>query len=125
MSITLCRIRSLGLVSALGTGIDRTRQSIFGAVDNFVPASQIYPDMSRAHAEKLGLVGAVTDPLVEIPEELANLSSRNGALFLTAYLQISETVEALKAQFGPSRIGVVVGSSTSGIATGEIGRAHV
>lgn len=65
-------------------------------------------------------VGAVLNPLKEIPQELSKFNCRNNQLIATAYESISEDVERLKQKYGKHRVGVILGSSTSGIASGEV-----
>lgn len=64
-------------------------------------------------------VGEVNSPLPPWPEPLGEHHSRNNRLLLAAYEQIAESTEAALARFGRDRIGVVIGSSTSGILEGE------
>lgn len=50
--------------------------------------------------------------------------TRNNALLHAALAPIRAEIESLKQRFGASRIGIVLGSSTSGIAEGEAAVAH-
>lgn len=65
-------------------------------------------------------VGAVSNPLREIPKALSRFNCRNNQLIATAYASISDDVEQLKQKYGKHRLGVILGSSTSGIASGEV-----
>jgi 3-oxoacyl-[acyl-carrier-protein] synthase-1 len=65
------------------------------------------------------VVAAVRGPLSRVPPELAELDCRNNRLLATALDEIAPTVAALCDRLGPKRIGVVIGTSTSGIAAGE------
>ena len=49
--------------------------------------------------------------------------TRNNSLLAAALAPIRAEVEALRARFGAQRIGVILGSSTSGIAEGEVALA--
>lgn len=62
------------------------------------------------------LVAPVTAALPTIPEKLIQFDCRNNQLLLCAALQIATTVEQAKRDFGHARIGVVLGTSTSGIS---------
>ena len=64
-------------------------------------------------------VGKVCAELPEIPAELAEFSSRNNRLLLAALGEIWPAVEQALARFGRRRVGIVLGTSTSGIAEGE------
>lgn len=50
--------------------------------------------------------------------------TRNNSLLAAALAPLRAPVEQLKARFGAARIGVIMGSSTSGIAEGEAAVAH-
>ncbi len=66
------------------------------------------------------VVCAVDDALPQIPRRLAAYNCRNNALLLAAYLQIADDVDGLIRRHGRDRVGVVIGSSTSGIGTGTV-----
>lgn len=65
------------------------------------------------------LAGVVSDPLPAITGELACHNTRNNQLLLHCLEQMNEPLKSLKATFDSQRIGVVMGTSTSGIAEGE------
>jgi 3-oxoacyl-[acyl-carrier-protein] synthase-1 len=66
------------------------------------------------------LVGMVNDAcLIAIPQVLSDFSCRNNRLLNTAAEQLTQAVEEAKLRYGAHRIGVVLGTSTSGIAKGE------
>lgn len=65
------------------------------------------------------VVGRVKETLPTLPEHLQHYSTRNNQLALSALLQIEATVQQAIVQYGPSRVAVVVGTSTSGISDGE------
>lgn len=66
------------------------------------------------------LVGEISDPLPILPEPLAAFNSRNNRLLLCAAEQISAAVNQAKSLYGAERLGIVIGTSTSGIAEGEV-----
>ncbi|MFB2759631.1 beta-ketoacyl-[acyl-carrier-protein] synthase family protein [Shewanella xiamenensis] len=70
------------------------------------------------------LVAPVTAPLPAIPAALAQFDCRNNQLLLAAAQQITDTVEQAKQTYGADRIGVVLGTSTSGISKGEAALAY-
>ena len=65
-------------------------------------------------------LGQVTGALPDASGLPLPLRSRNNQLALAALAQIRPALEAAIARFGADRIGIVVGTSTSGIATTEI-----
>ncbi|MGS0679931.1 beta-ketoacyl-[acyl-carrier-protein] synthase family protein [Shewanella sp. 125m-7] len=69
--------------------------------------------------ERPVLVGQVAIELPKIPNELRRFDSRNNQLTLLIARQIEPAVSQATALYGRQRIGVVIGTSTSGIATGE------
>lgn len=70
------------------------------------------------------LVGEVTQNLPQLPDAMAQFNCRNNQLLLAAAMQIAPTVVRAIASFGKDRIGVVLGTSTSGIAKGEEALAY-
>ncbi|WP_137223594.1 MULTISPECIES: beta-ketoacyl-[acyl-carrier-protein] synthase family protein [Shewanella] len=66
------------------------------------------------------LVGCVDDKrLIEIADHLSLFACRNNRLLNTAAQQLAPAIEQAKQRFGADRIGVVLGTSTSGISKGE------
>src|SRR5439155_557300 len=60
-------------------------------------------------------VGAVHDPLPRIPAPLAEYDCRNNALALAALAQIESPIARALREYGAERIGVVMGTSPSGV----------
>src|SRR5262249_30295011 len=103
----------VGMVNALGSCLDEIwarliagDQSCLSRRDDLVSGQSI-------------IVGEVREPLPEVPVHLRQYDCRNNALSLAALQQIQPAVMELMETVGPQRIGVVVGSSTSGIAAAE------
>ena len=69
-------------------------------------------------------VAAVRGELAPIPAELAKQSSRNNQLLLEAALQIRADIDQAIRTYGRDRIGVILGTSTSGIDEASQGLAH-
>ncbi|WP_299802736.1 beta-ketoacyl-[acyl-carrier-protein] synthase family protein [uncultured Shewanella sp.] len=74
--------------------------------------------------ERAVLVGQVDATLPTIPAALKHFDTRNNQLTLLIAQQIEQAVEQAKTQYGSQRIGLVIGTSTSGIATGEAALAE-
>lgn len=70
------------------------------------------------------LVGEVSASLPCLPAAMVDFDCRNNQLLLSALLQIARPISNAKARFGATRIGVVLGTSTSGIAKGEAALAY-
>ncbi|TCI03293.1 beta-ketoacyl-[acyl-carrier-protein] synthase family protein [Corallincola luteus] len=64
-------------------------------------------------------IARVQYPLPKLPLSLTDYNCRNTQLLMHSYLQVQETIDEMKSLFGKARIGVVLGSSTAGIAEGE------
>jgi 3-oxoacyl-[acyl-carrier-protein] synthase-1 len=70
------------------------------------------------------MVGAITADLPEIAERRSIYNCRNNRLLLAALAQIETTVNDMKARFGADRIGVVLGTSTSGVRNTEFALSY-
>lgn len=66
-----------------------------------------------------GMVGRVTGELAALPPGLADYDCRNNRLLAATVTQLEAAIDTLKSRFGPARIAVIIGTSTSGIAEGE------
>ncbi|SQH74241.1 3-oxoacyl-(Acyl carrier protein) synthase [Shewanella benthica] len=111
--MTKIAISHLGLCTPLGktaaSVLSRLSQGDIGAMKN---RTDIIPDAET-------LVGEVTFDLPVIAEHLAKYDCRNNRLLLCAAEQIAARVARAKADWGPQRIAIVIGTSTSGIGAGE------
>ncbi|MGA9704052.1 beta-ketoacyl-[acyl-carrier-protein] synthase family protein [Pseudomonas sp.] len=111
-------LNALGLICALGRGQDEVSRSLFAgdcagmrAESGWVP-------------ERVLPVGGVYGELVTIPVELGQQSSRNNQLLLEAALQIEADIRQAIECYGASRVGIVLGTSTSGIDEASRGIAQ-
>jgi 3-oxoacyl-[acyl-carrier-protein] synthase-1 len=110
---TPCSLAALGQVNALGRSNAEIAKRLFaGDTSGLTLRDDLVPERSL-------LFGAVRDPLPEIPARLARFACRNNRLALAALEQISAEVEGALSRFGRARIGVVVGTSTSGVLDAE------
>lgn len=111
--MTTARLSALGLVNSLGFGrLNLLPRLLEGDQSGLTLDTDSVPGR-RTH------VGAVTTELEPLPKNLAFLNSRNSRLIATAYNQIRQETERAASVFGWDRIGIVLGSSTSGIANTE------
>ena len=69
--------------------------------------------------DSVTMVGRVQSALPDVSTYASKYHSRNNQIALHCLQQITAAVNTAKEQFGPARIAVVVGTSTSGIAEGE------
>ncbi len=108
----------MGMVHTLGVDRDAIAPRLFaGDQSRFSLRSDLLPD----HPVR---VGAVVEELPRVPEALAAFASRNNAMAVAALEQIEEPVRDAIARFGPARVGVVMGTSTSGVSDAERAIAH-
>lgn len=111
-------LSALGLVNALGQGKAQVAEGLFRG------------DTSGLQLEggwipgKEARVGRVRHEFAPLPEGFRVDDSRNARLLLAALEEIRAEVDAEIAKYGPSRIGVVLGTSTSGMDSGERAMAH-
>ena len=101
-------LNALGIICALGRGQDEVRRNLF-AGDSSGMRSE-----SGWVPERVLPVGSVPGELAALPPHLAQQNSRNNQLLLEAALQIEGPIQQAIQTFGASRIGIVLGTSTSG-----------
>ncbi|MCS3902356.1 3-oxoacyl-[acyl-carrier-protein] synthase-1 [Methylohalomonas lacus] len=110
-------LNALGIVSPLGPDC----QSTLTAFSNADAGGMQRDDhlLSRPIT-----VGRVAEPLAPLPDNRAEFASRNNRLLWTACTQILTAIEHAVASHGRERVGVILGTSTSGIAEGEADYTH-
>ena len=109
----LFHLSALGLVCALGQGKAAVARGLFqgdtaglALEDGWVPGRPVR-------------VGRVPGSLPEVPAALKMDESRTARLLLAALAEVRDDLDRALVQVGPARIGVVLGTSTSGIEAGE------
>lgn len=106
-------LHALGMVNALGADTDAVAAAL---------ATGIAPGMGRVAfgGDEGAYVGRAQGALdLAPPPHLAHYDCRNNRLLLAALTQIEPAVQAACARYGAARVGVVLGTSTSGIGAGE------
>lgn len=110
-------LADLAIINALGSGkvqvLDKLLQ---GDQTGMQPCGPLLTGRS-------GVVGRVMQAMDDLPEELAEFDCRNNQLLAAAVSQIEEAINDLKSGYGAHRIAVLIGTSTSGIATAEAAMA--
>lgn len=113
-------LHDLGVLCALGVGQEAVREAMVRGSTEGMGHS-----VGRAPGRDL-IVGDLAAPLPELPAALQHLDSRNNRLALAALAQLRRTLDGLLARTPARRVGVAIGTSTSGIAEGgEAVRAWV
>ncbi len=114
-------IHSVGVISALGSDCSAMEAKLFSGAavpEQCLVMSDAYS--TRSVAERIGEqlpLGLVQDVLPTI--EFAEENTRNNQLLRAAILPLEKDIDELKKKFRRNRIGIVLGTSTSGISDGE------
>ncbi len=110
-------LNELGIVCALGSGQAAVREALFAAdkPGGLSRQDDLLPQRSL-------LAGSVSAALPDLSDRPRALRGRNNALLALALEQIRPAVDAAIDRFGPARVGVILGTSTSGV--GESEAAH-
>ncbi|KND61947.1 3-oxoacyl-[ACP] synthase FabV like [Candidatus Burkholderia verschuerenii] len=111
-------IHGVEMLNALGNDSNEVASALgLGVAPGLGPA--------RLDAWRQGYLGRVTAPLsLAPPEHLSPYDCRNNRLLLAALAQIVDAIEHARERFGAHRIGVVIGTSTSGMAEAEAAWSH-
>lgn len=107
-----CRLSSPGIVCGLGDGHETIIRALEGGYRGLRQEDRYTPGRSLS-------LGAVTTALADDSEWPIEHRSRNNRLIATALRRMGPTLEATLAAYCPTRIAVVMGTSTSGIAETE------
>ena len=116
-------LNELGIVCALGSGIDVVAGNLF-ATDS---ARGVAMNETLLPGRSV-MLGAVGDELPSVAHWPREQQGRNDALLAAALAQIRRPVAAAVDRYGATRIAVVLGTSTSGVGESEtahrVRRAH-
>jgi 3-oxoacyl-[acyl-carrier-protein] synthase-1 len=108
-----CYLQALGIISPLGEGLEATRRALFaGDTSGMRVESGWLPNGPAC-------VGRVMGELAPLPSPLEEHDCRNNRLLAAAAAQIRPAIDAALARHGAQRVAIVIGTSTSGIASGE------
>ena len=106
-------LADIGIVSPLGAGkTEVLRRLLDGDQSGMIPFGGLLTGRST-------VVGRVEKPLQPLPPSFAEFDCHNNRLLASALDEIAPAVIAARDAFGPHRVAVVLGTSTSGIAAGE------
>ena len=112
-------LNALGLICALGRGkAEVARRLLAGDSSGMQPHPQTIAGRSLP-------VGAVTGELPSLGNAPLQHVTRNNQLLLAALEEIEPDLHEAISRFGPSRVGVVMGTSTSGIQEATQGIARL
>jgi 3-oxoacyl-[acyl-carrier-protein] synthase-1 len=105
-------LNECAIVCALGANHGDIRRRLFAGESGVAPTDAWSPG-------RMLPLGRVTGELPGADGLPLQLRSRNNQLALAALAQIRPAVDAAIARFGAQRVGIVIGTSTSGIAATE------
>lgn len=106
-------VSAMGLLTPIGNGKAETAGNLFkGCQTGFRTRDDLIP-------KRKVLVGEAMGDIPALPAELAKWDCRNNRMIAVALEQIRPDLERAIARYGKSRIAVILGTSTSGIAEGE------
>lgn len=118
MKGTRVYLHALGMLNALGHDTGEIARALDAA---HAPGMGV----ARVGNGEPAFVGRVSAPLDRAPPPaLARYDCRNNRLLLLALEQIRAHIEAARERYGAARIGVVLGTSTSGIEAAETALLH-
>jgi 3-oxoacyl-[acyl-carrier-protein] synthase-1 len=113
-----CSLAALGMVNPLGSRLDEIwprllsgDQSHLRSHDDLVPGRKL-------------VVAEVSSSLPAVPDRLGRYACRNNSLTLAALEQIEKPISDWIAAAGRERVGVVLGTSTSGVSDAEMAIRH-
>lgn len=107
-------IAATGAISALGSTLDEVASNLAAGV-----SPGMTPRAGWLQGEIQAVLGGVDGALPAIPESFAAHRTRNNQLLLAALAQIQPEVDKLIARYGPQRVAVIMGTSTSGLHEGD------
>jgi 3-oxoacyl-[acyl-carrier-protein] synthase-1 len=102
--------------SSIGRGLDQTLDALRQRRSGLAPCAFETVDLATFIGEVAGV------DAVQLPAHLAEFDCRNNRLALLGLLQdgFAEAVRAASAKYGAQRVGVFIGTSTSGILQTEL-----
>jgi 3-oxoacyl-[acyl-carrier-protein] synthase I len=115
MSLKMIYLNQLGIICPLGSSPEEVKQRLLVRTQSGVSLAD---DYSPGRLLPLGRIDAEL-PLPQVNHLDVIARSRNNQVALAALAQIRTAVDSAIEQYGRGRFGVVIGTSTSGIAESE------
>lgn len=109
-------LNDLGVLCALGNSRSEVLTRLLAGYRSGLQATDSFGPTTIA--------GQIDADLHEIDEATTIYQCRNNRLLLAALSQIRQTVDTMMSRFGADRIGVVLGTSTSGVRSTELALAY-
>ncbi|MCF6764265.1 beta-ketoacyl-[acyl-carrier-protein] synthase family protein [Thiotrichales bacterium 19S3-7] len=106
-------LNDLGIINALGNNKAEVVNRLFqGSQKNISLYEKLF-------TKKQTYVAEINAQLSTLPSSFEVFDCRNNRLLVETVRQIAPMIDQLKALYGSTRIGIVLGTSTSGISKGE------
>jgi len=105
------------MVNALGASAETIETRLFAGETGLRQRDDAVP-------ERTLYLGEVRGPLPQVPDGLASYRCRNNALSLAALRQFEDVARATIERVGRHRVGVLFGTSTSGVSDAEEALRH-
>ena len=106
-------INNVAAICSLGTNLDIIAERLYRRDDSGLTHTEEFTPGTRLP------LGVVNDVLPELAEQPYKERCRSNQLLMAALNAVRNDLEELRHGIAPVRIGVVIGTSTSGIAEGE------
>lgn len=105
-------IQDVGLICALGSKRQQIMDAIFTGKRSLSWCTDLSPNQAF-------MVAAIDQPLSQLEDKWSDYNCRNNQLLMTVAEQIMPTLLKIKETVAANRIGLILGTSTSGVAAGE------
>jgi len=113
-----CSLVAMSMINALGASAEEIWPRLLaGDQSGFAVREDLVPGVPM-------IVAQIGTPLPPIPKRLERYDCRNNAILLAALEQLEKPISDVIERFGRDRIGVVIGTSTSGVSDAEIAIRH-
>ncbi len=113
MTSPKCLLNSLGILCSSGNSAETVKQNLRSGIAHLTKSDSY----SEGNALPLGIYQG---KLPAIPLSDTQWHSRNNQFALAALNQIRDDVDRAIANYGADRVGVIIGTSTAGIAESEV-----
>lgn len=107
-------INAVGIICAIGDTPEAVRNGLLEG-----DSSGMRDSSEWLNSQRSVYVGAIAKALPVLPTSLAKYDCRNNRLLFAVLNQIKNKVDEAIVRYGRDRIGIVLGTSTSGISAGE------
>jgi len=115
-----CFVNSMGLSCSIGNDKKIIADTLFSESYNDNVLKQI---LKKNNYFLKGVddcyIGQIDEELPELPTGYEAYKSRNNRILFSSFLQIEKEVREAISEFGPDRVAIILGTSTSGILEGE------